>query len=73
MKVRDLVKHLKKFPQDVDVILSHDAEGNRFRALHELGIANATPTGGLFGEDDFDVHEANAPDKPINAVILWPA
>lgn len=70
MTVRDLIKNLKRFPQDADVLLSRDEEGNGFRSLYQIEVYHATPEG---NRGDFQIEEHNSSDKPINSVVFWPA
>jgi len=68
MKVGQLIRDLKQFPPDVDVILSRDEEGNGFRELYQIEIYHAEDE----GRGNFEIEEPST-EKPANAVVLWPA
>lgn len=41
MKVNELIKILENYPEDYEVILSQDSEGNNYHRLHVSGIVPA--------------------------------
>lgn len=77
MKVKDLIVELGRLPQDLDVIMSKDPEGNGFGLLHDVCLGSWDPIereAGIYelnkalkqkGYDKEDV-------KPIKCAILWP-
>lgn len=74
MKVKDLIKQLSELPQDYEVVMSKDGEGNDFSPCADAAgpymyEPDSTWSGQVWSE------EARAEDgeefKP-NAVVLWP-
>jgi hypothetical protein len=71
MKVRDLIELLKGLPENAEVVLSKDGEGNSYSPLSGHSRGKYTPDSTWSGE--FRTHDDN--DKPVrrpNAVCLWP-
>jgi hypothetical protein len=70
LKVADLKILLARYPDDFDVILSTDGEGNIFSPLGDVvgGLyeAESTWAGEFYHEDVVD------PEYSNNAVCLWP-
>jgi len=67
MTVAELIKQLQELPQDHEVILSKDAEGNNFSPLYQMGEGCYHPETTWYGEVDFELEE-NFP----NAVVIFP-
>lgn len=69
MKVKKLIELLKTYPENFQVILAKDGEGNGFSPLSDdsEGIyeAECTWSGHLLHPDD-------AGGKKSNSVVLWP-
>ncbi len=65
MKIRELIQLLQELPDDLDVVMSKDAEGNNFSPFTGLCpgkyIADNTWSGEFTAELDEE-----------NAVCLWP-
>lgn len=38
MKVKELIEELKKLPQDINIYLSHDEEGNSFGTIEAQSL-----------------------------------
>jgi hypothetical protein len=71
MKVRELIEQLQKAPQEVDVILQRDAEGNGYSpavGAAECWYAPASKCRGEVLSDDQDPKDYNA----TLAVVIWP-
>ena len=70
MKISELIAALKELPQDYDVVMSADAEGNSFSPAAEIGTYMYSPTttwdGDIINEEDCE-----GPYQE-NAVVLWP-
>jgi len=65
MTVKELIEYLNGFPDDLQVVLSKDAEGNgfsRWSGDHSVGVFE----GGEFTD-------ASEWDGDRNALVLWPA
>lgn len=73
MKVADLKILLARYPDNFEVILSADGEGNNFSPLDEVvgGMYEAanTWTGEFYHQD---VVETMDPPYVNNAICLWP-
>ncbi len=87
MKVKELIKVLESLPQDYDVILSKDGEGNGFSPLpsedycYSIGmyISESTWAGEFWNEDHMQdpenvecFQDYHDDDFESNAVVLWP-
>lgn len=74
MKVKDLKEKLKNLPEDLEVILASDAEGNEFIPLADLEEVRYEAENNYYGyvvdEEDWD-EEIDGQFK-TNAVALWP-
>jgi len=70
MKVSELIAALKELPQEHQVIMSCDAEGNSFSPACEIGTYLYVPTttwdGDIINKEDFEDGDEE------NAVCLWP-
>lgn len=67
--VAELVEYLQKLPQEADIILSSDAEGNKYSPWsgdHSLGL--------YIPDNDWSGEVIDESDDGVewNAVILWP-
>lgn len=69
MKVSELIKQLKKLPKDSIVILSSDAEGNKFSPVSYLSKALYAPEGDVYNLDE---DKNDLPDDAVTAVVIWP-
>lgn len=75
MTVRELMELLATLPADLPVVLSKDAEGNRFSPLSDWSAGRYEPDSTWSGE--FYTWEDHAGTKEIaigdsNAICLWP-
>lgn len=64
MNVGELIEKLRKFPKGTPVMLSRDAEGNGFSALHECELA-------WYARDGDGYVEYEGDDSDLVA-LLWP-
>lgn len=65
MTNKELITFLEKLPPDCEIVLSKDAEGNRFSPLAEIEKANCTPL------SSWEVEIVDEEDgKPC--IIFWP-
>lgn len=74
---KTLIEALKDFPDDMQVIMSKDGEGNNFSPLAEAaGPYQYTPDSTWSGEikNEDDAEEGDEDDEPFvpNAIVLWP-
>lgn len=71
VKVKELMKILKDLPQNYEVVMSSDGEGNNFSPLADFGlqmyIPDTTWSGEIHEEEDCEEGEYKE-----NAVTLWP-
>ena len=77
MQVKDLVVELQKLPQNLEVLLSSDAEGNDFNSFSgdfTIGckVASESPwERGFITEEDWgEEHEGVYPGN--DCVVMWP-
>ena len=74
MKVRELIKKLAELDPEAIVIVSKDAEGNRFSPLSQIDTgwyqADSTWSGEIH-EDSENPDRDDVKDLP-RAVVLWP-
>lgn len=71
MKVKELLEMLKNTPEDFEVILSSDAEGNSYSPASGLGDAYYDEENSWSGNVVFG-RELEEQGLKENAVILWP-
>lgn len=74
MNVKELIEQLKKLPQEAEVVMAKDAEGNSFSPYANHSdqyhyIPNSTWSGELWGGED---EEDEKPDNAVKCVVLWP-
>jgi hypothetical protein len=73
MKVKQLKKLLEKFPDNYEVVISSDGEGNSYSPLADAGetmyVADSTWSGEIRSEEDCKDFDE---DYKENAVVLWP-
>jgi hypothetical protein len=65
MKVSELIAQLQKLPQDNEVIVSSDAEGNSFHQLDEVGL-------GEYDVSGYYVEQLEVENGGTACVVLWP-
>ena len=72
MKVSEFIELLKQLPQDHEVIMSKDSEGNSFSPFADFGIEMYEPecTWSGYLVDPESSHRTSVYKK--NAVVLWP-
>ena len=67
MTVKELRHLLADWPDHLEVIVSHDAEGNEFSPLHEVQQGEYTPMRVHLTNDQRGKNQKTRP-----ALILWP-
>lgn len=71
MKLKDFIKQLLALPEDLEVVMSKDGEGNGFSPFADFSLnmyaADSTWSGELK-----DPEEMQDDEYKINAVVLWP-
>ena len=77
MKVRELIEELKQLPQDVEVILSRDEEGNGFNPFSgDFSIGVYDPDGDDWSQfttkENWEDDKDGEPYPGDNAVVMWP-
>lgn len=77
MTVAELIAELENLPQDAEVVLAEDAEGNGFKALSTVdptrwddGELVWTLSASGAQEEHADIDDEGAEGKPC--VVLWP-
>jgi hypothetical protein len=75
MTVKQLKEALETLPDDMQVVMSKDAEGNDFSPVDEAGTGFYHP--GSTWSGTFNAHldpncEVPMPESVCNAVCLWP-
>jgi hypothetical protein len=72
MKVHELIEQLSKHPQDAEVILSSDPEGNSYDTVYEVDAAYYDPE----GQEIWPVHEDEIEEDEYEnltvGVFIWP-
>jgi hypothetical protein len=76
MTVKELIEMLKDLPQDHQVIMSKDSEGNGFSPMAEsfsrlMYVPDSTWSGEVLSEEDHKEYENEGPFVE-NCVVLWP-
>ena len=72
MTVAELIEKLKAFPQDSQVLLSRDEEGNGFGALADIDSScRCEPDGHGFSLIHPDDNDEDDPRGDL-CVVLWP-
>ena len=77
MTVAELIEHLKKLPQDIEVWTASDDEGNSYNAVYfepsvffkEKGGGQRSSTQEVYSLDDLDAEDMVATDYEKIAVI----
>lgn len=73
MKVKDLLKILETMGSDALVIMSIDAEGNRFYPMDENGVSSAIYRPERAGHvGDIIDEEDGREEGDVDAVCFWP-
>jgi hypothetical protein len=67
MKVKELVEQLQNLPEECEVLLSRDGEGNSFSKLSDWSLGSIEE-----GAAAFNVEVDHDADDDYNAVVLWP-
>lgn len=74
MNVKELREALASFPDDMEVVMSKDGEGNGFSPLADMGSGKYEPDCTWAGE--FNTHNPEGTRriqaKRRNALCLWP-
>lgn len=75
MKVKDLKEKLKDLPEDFEVILASDSEGNEYSPLAEVDLVCYQPETNWYGyvvdESEWD-EDLDGGEFKENAVCMWP-
>ena len=79
MKIHELIACLKELPQEMDVILSKDGEGNGFSPwCGDISVGEYEPENTWSGEfmayadEEVDEDDEDSGHRVSNAVVLWP-
>ncbi len=74
MKVSELIEILKDLPQEHEVVMSKDGEGNSFSPCANFGLQMYIPDSTWSGEilSEEDIEEGETQEYIENAVVLWP-
>jgi hypothetical protein len=88
MKVKELIKRLSKFPQDAEVILSKDEEGNSFSPLAKAqgkkmiyirsssyaGIVRLSNLTKALVRQGYEEEDVyhGDPSEAVPCIVLWP-
>lgn len=71
MKVKELIEELAGLPQDAEVLLSRDSEGNGFSPWcgdHSIGCIHKEDVG-RYSIDEF---YTDVLPEMVKAIVLWP-
>ena len=80
MKVKELKELLTDLPDDYEVVIAGDGEGNNFSPLADIGAGLYEPDSTWSGEFnttryeggfDEDEEEVDIPEEEFNAICLW--
>jgi len=76
MKISELKDLLEEYPDDYEVVLSKDSEGNDYSPLGELEemlyVPDTTYSGDVYTLKEHN-EEFDNDCAQLNAVVLWPA
>jgi hypothetical protein len=78
MKVADLIKQLAKLPQDMELIVSGDPEGNSYSPIGGVELEDGIyyvpgrRGGGDIWFEDPGLGMGTKPANAVPAIILWP-
>lgn len=73
MKVCELIEQLQKLPQDIEVVMSKDGEGNNFSPLCDYNLGCYRPLSTWSGDWTSEAYFDDDPETyKLNAVCLWP-
>ena len=75
MKVKKLIKLLEEQPEDFDVIMSSDAEGNYFNKFEGFSISHFTKEEHqleIQWRDDWDEQDQKKPYPGENCIVFFP-
>lgn len=71
MRVSELIAELTKLPQDAEVILSSDSEGNRYDTAYEIAVAHYDPDDEIYPIFPNELADYDVDDLAV-AVFIWP-
>lgn len=71
MKIKELKEILSKYPDDFEVVMSSDEEGNSFSPLADFGIGSYVPET-TWGGEVFMGEEVEEEGLSENCIVLWP-
>ena len=78
MKIKELKEKIKNIPDDFEVILSMDQEGNGFHYLSDVETKekfvqfDSEYTPEVIHPDDYEEYLNNDDEKLQDCVVLWP-
>ncbi len=74
MKVKELLEILKNVDPELEVVMSKDAEGNRFSPFYDVSHGHYEPDNTWSGEfNSGDLYSGlNLSEYDCNAICLWP-
>lgn len=80
MNKKQLIETLEKFPDNIDILMSQDAEGNGFSSMDGYSVEyvrddyDGGRTEELFTEEDLvdDTEDGAVPDYFRKVLVVWP-
>lgn len=78
MKIKELVEELQKLPQDLDIVIATDEEGNGFHHFSGLGFCEIVEDGWspevnfFVYDEDGDETEEEFTAENATAICFWP-
>ena len=74
MTVKELIKQLEEFPDDREILLAGDPEGNYFRRLEGFGTSMYREDGRIlevYNEEDLEPEDIKSGNYK-KCLIIWP-
>jgi len=71
MKIKELIEALSLFPQEREVIMARDPEGNGYSPLSDIDRCLYLPETSYSGEI-FDEQDKTEFEDAVPAIVLWP-
>lgn len=75
MTVKELREKLTNLPDDMEVVMSKDEEGNDFKYLYETEVAHTTIDGRgieVMHPDDYEDLDEEDKKLTVECFVLWP-
>ena len=75
MKVRELIEQLSRMPQDAEVLVSSDSEGNSYDTAYDVDVMYYVPGDVEYwpvAPEDIDEYDGLTLDDLVQAVCIWP-